>query len=236
MARRVGSPRQVVFRDFEWLCERTEVSVVVHGNELHELYAAVAEANSVPVAKLLANSSHKAGEKLQCYEITRRPRKWSWMPDSGGYLQPKLKQSCTPIGHSHLGAARDIEYRPRTRAAPSASAGEPSPSSPPQRAKRPRGQPPQWLQDHSLSPGSPSSEPAGLTQPVAIRLHKAAYLASCSDPMAANGLEIRHICGNPRCGVVSHFRAGSKSQNERDKKYKSGSASYSPEDFPPPQP
>ena len=61
-------------------------------------------------------------------------------------------------------------------------------------------------------------------------------MACCSDPEAANGLEIRHICGNVRCGVVSHFRAGDKADNERDKRYKVGRASYSPEDFPHPQP
>jgi len=236
MPRSVGSPRQVIFRDFEWFDERTQVSVVVHGQELHELYTAMAKANDVPVAKLLSNSSIEVGERLKCHEITRKPRKWSWMPDSGGYLQPKLKQSCTSVGHSYLGEACDDEYRQRKRAAPSASADEPSPSSPPQRTKRARRAPPQWLEDCSLSPGSPNSESAGLTQPVAIRLHKAAFLASCSNPEAYHGLEIRHICGNTRCGVVSHFRAGSKRQNELDKQYKRGQASYSPESFPPPQP
>ena len=233
MPRRVGPPDSVKFRDFEWTCERTQVSVVVHAKELHSLFKALARSNGVPVAKLLANSSHEAGERLTCYSMERLPAKWSFMPDSAGYIQPKLKQCCTPIGYSHAGDAPDADYRQRKRAAPSASAHESSPSTPPQRAKRAHRAPPQWLQGHSMSPGSPESEPAGATQPVPIRLHKAAFLACCRNPEAANGMEIRHICGNARCGVVSHFRAGTKSDNERDKRFKLGHISYSPHAFEP---
>ena len=85
----------------------------------------------------------------------------------------------------------------------------------------------------SQSPGSPESEWAGSTQPVPIRLHKAAYLASCRDPAATKGLEIRHICGNPRCGVVSHFRAGTKAENDHDKDYHQEQRGRSWQSFPP---
>ena len=233
MPLRAGRSSTVIFGDFVWFCERTQVSVVVHGKELLALYKAMARANGVPVAKLLANSSYEAGEKLSCYEITHKPEGWSWMPDSKDYLQPKLKQCCTPIGHSHMGDAHDRSYKQRKRVAPPASSDDSSPSSPPQRAKRANRAPPQWLEAFSQSPGSPQSELAGSTQPVPIRLHKAAYLACCSNPEAEYGLEVRHICGNVRCGVVSHFRSGNKSENERDKRYKRGRVSYSPQAFPP---
>ena len=232
MQRRLAPAQTVKFRDFEWICERTQVSVVVHAKELHDLYKAMARCNGVPVATLLANSSHVVGEELKCYEMVRLPQNWSFMPDGAGYVQPKLKQSGTPIGHSCTGDAHDSDYRERKRAAPPASAHDSSPSSPPQRAKRARVAPPQWLKDFSLSPSSPKSEAAGATQPVPIRLHRAAFLACCSDPKAASKLEIRHICGRPSCGVVSHFRSGLKSRNEADKPYKRGRASYSPESFP----
>ena len=236
MPGRARRSETVIFKDFEWFCERTQVSVVVHAQELHELYKAMAECNGVPLERLLANSSYEAGEKLRCYQCNRLPSKWSFMPDSAGYIQPKLKQSCTPIGHRHTGDAPDAPYHRHKRAAPSASPDDASPSTPPKRPKRVGVEPPSWLKDFSCSPSSPSSELAGLTQPTPIRLHKAAFLASCSNPKAANGLEIRHICGNVKCCVVSHFRAGLKSQNEADKCYKRGKASYSPESFPPPQP
>ena len=200
------------------------------------MFEALARSNGVPVAMLLANSSHEHGERLRCCTLDRLPAEWSFMPDPAGYIQPKLKDSLTPMGHSHMGDAPDADYRQRKRAAPAASPDESSPSSPPRRARRTHRARPQWLEGHSMSPGSPESEPAGATQPVPIRLHKAAYLACCSDPKAAYGLEVRHICGNKRCGVVSHFRSGSKSENERDKSYKRGQASYCPESFPAVQP
>ena len=236
MPRRAGPPQTVTFRDFEWVCERTQISVVVHGKEVYDLYKALARCNGVPLAKLLANSSHEAGDKLTCYTMDRLPAKWSFMPDAAGYIQPKLKQSLTPIGYSHMGDALDSNYYQRKRAAPLPSADGPSPSTPPQHVKRARRALPSWLEGFSISPGSPNGELAGSTQPVPIRLHKAAFLACCSNPKVANALEIRHICGNKRCAVVSHFRTGSKSQNECDKRYKRGRASYSPESFPTPQP
>ena len=103
MPSRAGPRKAVKFRDFEWICERTQVSVVVHAKELHKLYKAMARCNGVPVAKLLANSSHVVGEKLKCYEMVRLPQNWSFMPDEAGYVQPKLKQSGTPIGHTVRG-------------------------------------------------------------------------------------------------------------------------------------
>ena len=226
--------RLVKFEDFDWYCERSGVSVVVHAEELNELYGAMAKLNGAPLEALLANSDIKAGQQLRCYEITRKPRKWGWLPNSDGYLQPKLKQSCTPVGHSYSGDGLDGDHRQRKRAVPSASADEPSPSSPPQGAKRARKMTQRWQKwQERQSPGSPESECAGSTQPVPIRLHKAAFLASCGNPQAAKGLEIRHICGNPRCGVVSHFRAGTKRENERDKEYHEQHRGYSRQSFPP---
>lgn len=235
-AQACGAAENRHIKDFEWFCERTQVSVVVHAKELHGLYEAVARSNNVPVAKLLANSSHETGERLTCCTLDCLPAEWSFMPDPAGYIQPKLKDSLTPIGHSHTGDAPDANYHQRKRAAPPALADGFSPSTPPQRARRAPGAPPKWLEGFSMSPGSPRSELAGATQPVPIRLHKAAFLACCSDPKAANGLEVRHICGNKLCGVVSHFRSGSKSKNEHDKAYKRGRASYCPESFPTVQP
>ena len=223
----------VSFTDFDWFCERTQVSVVVHAKELYELYGAMAELNGATVDELLANSAIQAGKQLKCCQITRKPRDWSWLPDSEGYLQPKLKQSCTFVGHSYSGDRMDGDHRQRKRAVPSASADGPSPSSPPQRAKRARKTTEKWQQWQQQSPGSPEGELAGCTQPVPIRLHKAAFLACCPSPEAAQGLEIRHICGNPRCGVVSHFRAGTKLENEQDREYHARHRGCSRQSFPP---
>lgn len=214
-----GPSGLVCFTDFEWFSERSGVSVVVHAEELHELYEAMAKLNGATVEELLANSAIEAGQQLRCYEITRKPRKWGWLPNSDGYLQPKLKQSCTPVGHSYNGDRLDGDHCQRKRAVPSASADGPSPSSPPQRAKRARKTTEKWQQWQQQSPGSPEGECAGVTQPVPIRLHKAVFLACCRSPEAAKGLEIRHICGNPSCGVASHFRAGTKRENELDRQY-----------------
>jgi hypothetical protein len=214
-----GPSALVRFTDFDWFSERTGVSVVVHAKELYELYGAMAELNGATLEELLANSAIEAGKQLKCCEIKRKPRGWSWLPNSGGYLQPKLKHSCTFVGHSHCGDRMDGDHHERNRVVQSASADDPSPSSPPQRAKRARRPTEKWQQWQQQSPGSPEGELAGCTQPVPIRLHKAAFLACCPSPEAAQDLEIRHICGNPSCGVVSHFRAGTKDENELDREY-----------------
>ena len=73
MPGRARQSETVIFKDFEWFCERTQVSVVVHAQELHELYKAMAECNGVPLERLLANSSYGAGEKLRCYQCNRLP-------------------------------------------------------------------------------------------------------------------------------------------------------------------
>ena len=226
----------VKFEDFDWFCERTGVSVRVHAEELYELYGAMAKLNGATPEELLANSAIQAGKPLACCEIKRKPRDWNWLPDSGGDLQPKLKQSCTFVGHSHCGDRMDGDHRERKRVALSASANDPSPSSPTQRSKRARRPSDKWQEwQQSKSPGSPEGELAGSTQPVPIRLHRAAFLASCRNPEAAKGLEIRHICGNTRCAVVSHFRAGTKRENERDREYHEQQRGCSRQSFPPVQ-
>lgn len=232
----------VQFHDFKWFSERNTVSVTVHGEELHKLYKAIAKCNGVAVGKLMANSKIVAGKQLKCIEIHNKPPGWSWLPDTR-YLHPKLKHSKVPSGHSHFGDGAKsgdgdggVRHRSRKRLAPSSPAGDASQHSTPQRAKRPRSGPPRWLDDFSCSPGSPTTEDAGLTQPVPIRLHLAAHKATYHQPEAANGLQIRHICGNSKCGVVSHFRIGTFEENERDKHHhREHGPGSSWQSFPPPQ-
>ena len=73
----------------------------------------------------------------------------------------------------------------------------------------------------------------GCTQPVQIRLHRLAFLASCGDLEATSGLQIRHICGNKACAMVSHFRAGTTTANSADREYHKSRKGRSRESFPP---
>ena len=225
-----GQPPVVTFRDFDSLDTATGVSVRVHGAELQGLFEALAADADVPAATLLANASIEAGQPLKCHLVARKPRNWSCQLDSQGYLQAYFKQSRTVRGHTFCGTGsrNDDEYRPPR----SKRAAQPTlPASPtPQRAKRACSSRRPVDSSPDMSPGSPS---AGSTQPVPMRLHRAAFLSTCDNPEADSRLEIRHICGNRACAVVSHFRPGTAAQNSQDREYHKLHPGCSPESFPP---
>ena len=227
--------RGVRFHDFKWFDERTKVSVVVKRQEVQSLFGALAECNGVPVASLLENAEITAGECLTCFQMDQLPQQWSWQVDSAGYLLVKLKQSKVPRGHSFTGDGDDdSDYEPPEdhKKRPSAAASK---GSTPQREKRPRMAREGAGEAKIPSPGSPL-DAMGHTQPVQIRLHRLAYLATCDDPEVATGLQVRHICGHKRCAVVSHFRIGDAAENEADEAEHESRPGCSREDFGPPQP
>ena len=185
------------------------------------MFHALAKANGFQAKDLLANEKVEAGP-LKCCRIEQLPREWSWLPERKGYLHPKLRESKTVRAHSSLSVADDAKgggdedtlacCKRAAPAMPSEDASSPQ-------CRRVR-KAPKHLQDYDMSAvGSPESEAAGCTQPVPIYLHRAAFVACSADPEAASKLEMRHICGNPKCGVVSHFRGGTKEENDADKKH-----------------
>ena len=212
----------VSFRDFELFDEITGVSAMVYASELQAVYAQIAATAGVPPATLLANSSISANTQLHCHLVQQEPGNGSWSIDSEGYVMLHLKQSCTVRGHSFLaGESRcDDDFVPPSRVSKRSSRA-PHPATPPQRRQRVSTAQPRYCEDSSGSSSelSPASAKAGCTQPLMVRLHRAAFLATCDDPNAYSGMEIRHICGNKACAVVSHFRAGSSDENAKDKQH-----------------
>jgi hypothetical protein len=89
-----------------------------------------------------------------------------------------------------------------------------------------------WLKDYKLGDGSSGGEGSGgKTQPLLIRLHRAVALASSHDPSAGHAQLIRHVCGNKKCATCSHYRTGTKSENELDNQYHKSYPSRSRQDF-----
>ena len=226
----------VVFSDFEWKDPRTGVSVVVHGEEVHSIFEGLAEYNGVPVDSLLQNSSIVAGARLTCPKINRLPPEWSWQVDSEGYLLLKLRQSSVPRGHGFLGDGddgSDYELPKSHKRRQSASSGEHSTPQHSPRAKRQRAC---SAVAPALSPASPKDDSVGCNQPVQIRLHRLAFMASCGDRKVDPELQIRHICGHKRCAMVSHFRPGDGAANQADKTEHRSKRGCSRQSFGPPQP
>ena len=210
-------PPQLVLRDFE-LCDSVSgVSAPVFGEELHACFDHLAKCNGFSVDKILANQSIPRGMSLPCCVARRIPKGVGSLDDQSGYILVKLRRGRTVVGHSFLGTEASSSADPEYRADARISHGS-DVSSPP-RARRRHAGPPDWLQDHSTSPGTPGSEAEGRTQPVLVRLHRAAALAASARPEADSKRWVRHICGNKRCLVVSHFRFGTQEQNERDEEY-----------------
>ena len=228
----------VSFRDFDLYDEVTGVSARVSANELQAVYAQLASTAGVPPATLLANTGISAKTRLHCHIVQREPGNGSWSIDSEGYVMLHLKESCTVRGHSFMaGESRDdadFLLPPRDMKRLLRSSGA---SSPPQhRRTRATEQVSCYCEDFDASlDSSPASAKAGCTQPLMIRLHRAAFLATCDDPNAYSGMEIRHICGNRACAVVSHFRAGSSDENTMDRSHHKRHRGSSLEGFPAPQ-
>ena len=164
----------------------------------------------------MANSSIQANTQLTCHLVPRGSRPGKWSSDSEGYVMLHLKESSTVRGHSFIaGESRsDHDFAPPSRRS-KRSPRAPQPTSPPQHR---RARAVSYCEDceDSSPESSPASAKAGCTQPLLVRLHRAAFLATCDDPNAYSGMEIRHICGNRACAVISHFRTGDCDENALD--------------------
>jgi len=217
----------------------------VQASELDRVFAALAKANHWSVGDLLANVGFEAGQALECRLVKELPDEWSWLDDSSGYLALHLKASRAVRGFSFLGDedSKDSDWMP-PRGSSRGAAGAPSAKR--QRTTAPCAQPAADSSDdeaESLSgAGADSSDDddddddVGRTQPVLTRLHRAAMLAASTNPRAASKLEVRHVCGNPLCAVVSHYRAGTREENDQDAEYhREHGRGRSREGFSPPQ-
>jgi len=215
---------QLVLSDFDLFDARSGVEVTVHSQELMDCFGQLARANGFKLHDLLVNSGVSSTVKpLECRVATRLPKGGGWGFDDSGYIALKLKQSSTVRGHTFLGSADDrdgnFEMRlSRSSRESSRSLHSSGPCSSPPRKRRSVGSP-SWLSDYSHSPGTPSSERAGESQPLPIRLHRAVALALSTDPHADSRLMVRHICGQKRCAVAAHFRFGTEIDNKRDEEH-----------------
>ena len=220
LGRAAPAAPQLVLRDFQLYSDESDVTASVHGDELRDLFARLARANGFAEGELLSNVSISAGESLPCRIIQRLPAGCSWIPDGSGYILVKLGRGKTVRGHSFLGDGSSERGDQSYRGA--AISGESTPSddvsSPPRKSTR-CSRAPGWLSDHSTSPGTPGTGGEGCTQPVPVRLHRAAALAASSTPEAHSTQLVRHVCGHKRCGVVAHFRFGTQAENERDEEH-----------------
>ena len=228
----------VSFGDFDLYDEETGVSARVCASELQAVYQDIAAAVGVPMATLLANSSTQANTKLTCHLVPRESRPGKWSYDSAGYVMLHLKESSTMREHSFLAgeSRRDHDFVPPSRGSKRSSLA-PQPATSPQRRQRRSTAQSSYCEDcDDTSPeSSPASAKAGCTQPLMIRLHRAAFLATCDDPQAFSGVLIRHICGNCRCAVISHLRAGNVDDNTKDRSHHKRQRCSSWEGFPAPQ-
>ena len=199
--------------------------VDVKGSELRDLFHAIALDHSWPVEELLSNSAVVAGSKLECRILVEQPTGWSLTNDP--YIKVKLNQSHIVRGHTFLGnatAEADVDFH---------TSGRPTTggTSTPARPKRKRSA----VVDYDEA--SPQTkDAAGVTQPYAVRLHRAAALATCKSPGLHDDDLALHICGNKRCCVVSHFRFGSADDNEKDETHHQHSPGTSRLDHPQVQP
>ena len=208
---------ELALRDFELWSDDSGGTASVFGAELRELFVRLAHSNGFDVGDLLGNMSIPAGKPLPCCIIQRLPDDCSSIFDGSGYILAKLGRGKTVRGHSFLrDGSSEVADASYCGVAPSACNDDVS--SPPRKLSR-RSRMPGWLADHSMSPGTPESGEEGRSQPLLVRLHRAAALAASATPETHSTQLVRHICGQKRCGVVAHFRFGTQGDNERDEEY-----------------
>jgi len=206
----------VSFKDVTFSEGAAQVSV--DAAEMTEIYEQLAKHNSYSVAELLNGQQVAAGEELKCVILEQSPSGRRWPRDGSGYLMLHLTQRCTSRGRSFLSSPPDDPYEPSRRAGRVGGKRKlPPPRSPSPRLKNGRSDP-LWHKDYSLTPGSDAGE-EGCTQPVPIRLHRAAAISAAADPTGVACMDILHICGRRNCGVVGHFRPGTAEDNRLDTLY-----------------
>lgn len=226
MPRRRAS-KLVRFSDVQYSDPHAGVAqrVDVQGSELRDIFHAIAYEHRWPVEELLSNSAVVAGSKLECRILVEQPTGWSLTNDP--YIKVKLNHSRIVRGHTFLGSATaeaDVDFYTSGRL-PTGGTSTPA---------RPKRKCSAAVDYNEASPQT--KDPAGATQPYAVRLHRAAALATCMSPGLHDGDLALHICGNKRCCVVSHFRFGSADDNEKDEDHHHHSPGTSRLDYPQLQP
>ena len=199
--------------------------VDVKGSELRDLFGAIAFENGWAVEDLISNSAVVAGSKLECRTLVEQPVRWSFTNDP--YIKVKLNHSRIVRGHTFLGSATaeaDVDFN---TSGPPPTGGTSTPARPKRKCSA-------GVDYNEASPQT--KDAAGATQPFAVRLHRAAALATCMSPGLHDDDLALHICGNKRCCVVSHFRFGSADDNEKDEDHHQHSPGTSRLDHPQPQP
>ena len=204
---------QIRFRDVTLHDQNVEIPV--QARELTQIFKVLASANDYAMSDLMANEHILPGVTLNCCRIETFPAGLSYFQLDGGYIGVNLKESKTALGHTFWGSSVPCEVSDPTCAPPRFKKGElPEPASPrrnPARLSSPKSMP-----DPPLTPNSAE----GQSHPLLVRLHRAAALAASSNPTQdANKWGVLHICGYKNCGVVGHYRPGTRKDNEADEKH-----------------
>ena len=205
--------REISFSDFNYSDENVEVPV--QATELTKLYKAMATANGHAYSDLMVNDEIQPNIQLECRTIETLPHGFRFLKRrADGYIQPKIRGSSTADGHSFWSDGTSSEsdpsfVQPRARISTTGSPGSP------RRAKS-RAAAPSSMTEPPLTPDSLE----GCHRVMPILLHRAAALATSDQPERdCKKYGVLHICGRKNCGVVSHFRPGSRRDNELDEEH-----------------
>lgn len=211
-SRGVRQNRRILFKTVTYHDNNVDISL--QDRELTQWYKALAKANGHAYSDLVANDEIFPTVPLECRIIDRFPVGSGFLDRAGGYIVAKIRGSSTAVGHSFWGdgtsEATDPDCPPPRR-----KTGEiPEPASP--RRAPPRVSRPTSMAEAPLTPNSREGD----VSPMLIRLHRAAAMAATATPeMDSKQWGVLHICGNKNCGVVGHFRPGTRMDNEADEKH-----------------
>lgn len=208
------------------------VKLVVLGQEVQEVVSALAIHNGFAPAELLADVEISAKKRLPCCILSKLPPNYSFIPDDSGYLVPKFRKVRSVVGHSFVSdgssSYADPDFQPINSKAHHFATTSRGPAS--DRGSKKRKCAPLSLKEDPITGGSS----VGKSQAVPFRLHRAAALAASLTPDEdAKCWGILHICGRKNCGVVAHYRPGSRHDNEEDEKYHRRARGCSRKRYPP---
>lgn len=184
------------------------VAVQLKSRELTQMFKALASANGHAYSSLMANDKILPNVPLNCCLIKTLPAGFSSM---NGYIVAKIRGSTTAVGHSFWsdGTSEESDLSfvpPRVKSSAHREPGSP-------RRSPARDSAPKCMAEAPLTPTSME----GSTQPMPILLHRAAALAASGQPDKDSKMYgVLHICGNKNCGVVGHYRPGTRGNNEAD--------------------
>lgn len=228
------TPRLITLHDVMLLDADGDEKLAINGEELTERFRALARWHRWPKNALLANRSVVKGQKLVCRLVDTLPDATHWLNGNGKYITTKLLQTPVVAGLSFAYVDNGgTQYAGGSRSHLKRSASvQSAPASPPPAKRHSQGES-GGFEEFSMSPDTPGGGAKGRTHPRLLDLHRAAALAASKDPSACNKADIRHICGNPRCAVIFHFRPGTKHQNDKDTAYHKAHPNRAPQSFPP---